>query len=84
MCLLGFLVFKTNVAVPQINLYLLIFFYDLGSIKSLCFLAILIKLIFIYSFLFLQSIFAPFLTLQLAYMGLSKYFPKVIFFSELD
>lgn len=24
-----------------------------------------------------QSIFAPFLTLELAYMGLSKYFPKV-------
>lgn len=26
-----------------------------------------------------QSIFAPFLTLELAYMGLSKYFPKVSF-----
>lgn len=27
--------------------------------------------------LWFQSIFAPFLTLELAYMGLSKYFPKV-------
>lgn len=30
-------------------------------------------------FLF-QSIFAPFLTLELAYMGLSKYFPKVSYY----
>lgn len=31
-----------------------------------------------------QSIFAPFLTLELGYMGLHKYFPKVCYFCVIN